>query len=264
MIDIQCANCGKWFSPKKRKQTNCSNACYTSSWRKTHPEGWRQIQERFFQRNPDKQREYSQRRKKQKTIIPCQGCGTLFEAYHGRKLFCTAVCQRKTYQKNNRLLRIEQHRTWVANNRERMRTLTLRYLHKKINNYPWQTLIESTRKRAAKNGVEHTLTFDWGKQHWTGKCAITGIPFTEPNNRRGRKNRTFFPSIDRINPHIGYTPENSRFVLWAVNAFKSDGTEEDMLMIAKAIVDSISPVGINSSPNPDTVAISEHHLLVQI
>lgn len=48
--------------------------------------------------------------------------------------------------------------------------------------------------------------------------------------------RFFSPSIDRIVPALGYTPENCRFILWAVNAFKHDGTDDDMYRVAEALI----------------------------
>lgn len=50
----------------------------------------------------------------------------------------------------------------------------------------------------------------------------------------------FSPSIDRIVPDRGYVPGNIRFVLHAVNSMKNDGTDADMVMIARAIVTNFS------------------------
>ena len=49
----------------------------------------------------------------------------------------------------------------------------------------------------------------------------------------------FSPSIDRIDPAQGYVTSNCRFVLFAVNAMKGSGTDADILVIAKAIVDRL-------------------------
>lgn len=83
--------------------------------------------------------------------------------------------------------------------------------------------------------IEFDLDWDWAKANWTGYCAVTNIPFTKPSERNGREKRSFFPSIDRIDPKKGYTKDNCRFVLWAVNALKNDGTDEEMRLIASHI-----------------------------
>lgn len=59
------------------------------------------------------------------------------------------------------------------------------------------------------------LDFDWAwnkLQQLQFKCELTGIPFTwEPRQPTAL-------SIDRINPKIGYTKENVRFICWWLNA----------------------------------------------
>lgn len=101
---------------------------------------------------------------------------------------------------------------------------------------PWEKFIPTAQARAAKKNVPFSLTREWARERWTGCCEITGIEFSTAKTTRGPG--FFSPSIDRIVPELGYTPENCRFVLWAVNAFKSGGTDEDMLMVARAIVES--------------------------
>lgn len=98
---------------------------------------------------------------------------------------------------------------------------------------PWLNALTGSKARAKKHGIQFTITKEWASERWTGKCEVTGIEFILST----RRNPYFFsPSIDRIIPSLGYTPENSRFVLHAVNALKGAGTDEDMLLVARAIV----------------------------
>jgi hypothetical protein len=100
--------------------------------------------------------------------------------------------------------------------------------------YPWSRLIYGAKNRSKKSNIEFDLTFDWGRDRWTGACEITGIPF-----RHGSKNPTpFSPSIDRIDPKLGYTKENCRFILFGVNSLKLNGTDSDVMLIARAILKS--------------------------
>ncbi len=95
--------------------------------------------------------------------------------------------------------------------------------------YPWASLIVKAKSRSSEKGLAFDLTNDWGEATWTGKCAVTGAPF-QPE--RGRK---WSASIDKIDPSKGYVQSNCRFVLWIVNVFKSDGTDADMIEVAKLI-----------------------------
>ncbi len=104
-------------------------------------------------------------------------------------------------------------------------------------NSPWIALLSAARYRAKIKGVPYSLTTEWAASRWTGRCEITGLPFRIGGRESGPK--FFSPSIDRIVPAQGYVPENCRFVLWAVNAMKYDGTDEDILMVAKAIVSAL-------------------------
>lgn len=103
---------------------------------------------------------------------------------------------------------------------------------------PWAKFFHSAQQRAKKKGVAFDLTPEWVNARWTGRCEITGIEFRTDKTSRGPG--FFSPSLDRVVPEHGYVQSNCRFVLWAVNAMKSEGTDEDMLFVARAIVNNFS------------------------
>jgi hypothetical protein len=105
--------------------------------------------------------------------------------------------------------------------------------------YPWMKLLAGASRRAGKKGLEYSLTPKWAEARWTGRCELTDIPFdlTRPGTPGGRP---FSPSIDRIDAAKGYTPENSRFVLWAINSMKSSGDNSKVLSVALAIAKSLA------------------------
>lgn len=43
------------------------------------------------------------------------------------------------------------------------------------------------------------------------------------------------PTVDRIDNDLGYTKENTRFVIWGVNALRGTGDDDVMYLIAEAI-----------------------------
>ena len=129
----------------------------------------------------------------------------------------------------------ERRRRWNAAHKER----EVKRYHATRTWLPWLNAYRGSKARAKKHNVAFTLTKEWAAEKWTGRCAVTNIEFVLSTSRSPY---LFSPSIDRIVPSLGYTPENSRFVLHAVNALKGAGTDADMLAIAKAIVLKLSPL----------------------
>lgn len=109
---------------------------------------------------------------------------------------------------------------------------------------PWLLLLAAAKERAKKYNIPFDLTEAWAINRWTGCCELTDIPFRL--GARGNGPKTFSPSIDQIVARKGYTQNNCRFVLWAVNALKHDGTDEDMYLVAAALMDKKFSFEINS------------------
>ena len=61
---------------------------------------------------------------------------------------------------------------------------------------------------------------------------MTGLPLKLGPGKRS----PWSPSIDRIDPRFGYTPGNCRIVCWLYNAAKSEFTDDDVLVMASAVV----------------------------
>ena len=92
-------------------------------------------------------------------------------------------------------------------------------------------------KRSAKSrGLEFTLTEEWVRQKLAdGRCEQTGIAF-ESNDREERHRSPWAFSIDRIDSNKGYIPENCQAVVWMYNAAKSEGSDHDVIRMAKALL----------------------------
>lgn len=95
------------------------------------------------------------------------------------------------------------------------------------------TLLTGARARAKKSGIEISLTHEWVQARIArGVCEISGLPFylgPKPHNTRS----PYSPSIDRIDASKGYTPENSRVILWSLNASFGDWGSEEFKVIAR-------------------------------
>lgn len=73
-----------------------------------------------------------------------------------------------------------------------------------------------------------------------GRCALTGLAFHGGRFGTGKAKRAFWPSIDRIDPDVGYTRENCRLVLTAVNFALNAWGDEVFMRIARAAIDAES------------------------
>lgn len=106
---------------------------------------------------------------------------------------------------------------------------------------PWYAALLAAGDRAQQKGLEHNLTADWARSTYTGVCALTGLPFinsaTSPAGKSG--GRPYSASIDKINPLRGYTQDNCRWVIFAVNSFKGTMSDQELLAIAKALVNKM-------------------------
>jgi hypothetical protein len=98
----------------------------------------------------------------------------------------------------------------------------------------WDGIVRGAIKRSiAKNLPYDPDLLEWAPTVWTGRCALSGIEF---RRNVGLGPGPFSPSIDRIRPELGYTKGNCRFILHAINAMKGSGSDEEMLLIARALV----------------------------
>lgn len=100
-------------------------------------------------------------------------------------------------------------------------------------------LLNTSKKRAASLGMEHTLTpLDLWKliRRADGKCMMTGIPFDFAKSE-DHYHRPFMPSLDRIRSDRGYTRGNVRLTCVAVNVAMKQWGEGVILQIARALVD---------------------------
>ena len=69
-----------------------------------------------------------------------------------------------------------------------------------------------------------------------GRCAITGLKFSNEKIGAGKAKRVFAPSVDRIDPAEGYSLENCRLVMVAVNFAMNSWGEETYLRLARAAI----------------------------
>jgi hypothetical protein len=128
----------------------------------------------------------------------------------------------KKYQKNYRAknkikINLAAKKWHVANPDSRRQTVRK---YKSTFNGRMKYIHRSALHRARKSGKEFTLTLEqiidlWNKQE--GKCALSGLDMTYDKTKIS--NRTPYTiSLDRIDSGKGYTYNNCRLIVWALNA----------------------------------------------
>lgn len=84
--------------------------------------------------------------------------------------------------------------------------------------------VKGARQRSNAKGIGFDITATWlleQAQRQGFKCCLTSIPFYMPTDAKSFRH-PFAPSIDRINPSGGYTKDNVRLVVFAINVMLMD------------------------------------------
>ena len=101
-------------------------------------------------------------------------------------------------------------------------------------------LTNGARARSKKKGIVFDLDLDWVHDKIAkGFCEATGAAFEMETvylpNGYGQQ-RAFSPSLDRTDPHKGYTKDNVKVVCWCYNAAKGVGTHEEVVRMARGLL----------------------------
>ena len=141
---------------------------------------------------------------------------TEFRKYPGRssdglRPLCRQ-CQR-VYEKQWRL----QNQAKLAEARQRRREKDRQYRHQYIDRNWAKYMIDQIRRRCEKTGIPFDLDQhedDLNRRRQVGRCELTGLPLRASHGPQSWDS----PSIDRIDPTIGYLYSNIRVVCFGVNA----------------------------------------------
>lgn len=153
-------------------------------------------------------------------LITCKVCATEkscedFRTYGSRRKFRTTCKDCQNQQERLRKIRLdtrtaEQRKNWRHNNRA-------------------SALVSSARVRARDKGLAFDLDVTQIQYRIDlGRCELTGIKF----DLEGGWNS---PSLDRINPALGYTMDNVRIVLTALNVMMNRWGPDKVIEIADSM-----------------------------
>lgn len=93
--------------------------------------------------------------------------------------------------------------------------------------------------RACKKGLPFALTEAWWNSQWQaqqGRCAMTGFPM----QLSGEKRAAWTASVDRIDPKLGYVPDNCRLVCYRANEMRGDMTNEELRVWLESMIHGLN------------------------
>ena len=117
----------------------------------------------------------------------------------------------------------DRQKQWYQDNLERERQKRREYSTKFRREYPERKLLRAAKDRAKISGVDCTITLD--DIIIPARCPILGKPL-EAKTR-------YAPSLDRIDPALGYIPGNVWVVSRKANVMKNDATLEELEEFAR-------------------------------
>jgi hypothetical protein len=131
-----------------------------------------------------------------------------------------------------------------------------------------RSCLKGALSRSRQREVPFNLTEDWALEtleRQRFRCALTKIPFYGKHDSKSSRN-PYVPSFDRIDPTKGYTTDNVRIVLFAVNTMLLDWGEEIFLDVANAYRanrtkrENLFPTFRTENPNLKTNGVDINYL----
>lgn len=148
------------------------------------------------------------------------------------------------YHQANKEKRRAQAAEWAKRNPDKIRAMAKKTQAKRRSlgkdiavRLNWESrnreyiLWNAAKQRSKKSGVEFTIKK--ADIFIPSECPLTGIKINR--QQRGRMQQSS-PSLDRIDPAKGYTPDNVWVISWQANRMKSDATQDQLLKFAHGIL----------------------------
>lgn len=106
--------------------------------------------------------------------------------------------------------------------------------------------------RARRQNVPHTLSKKSLERMWTGQCAYCGIALKVDVSTKHATPQS--PSLDKVIPSLGYTPQNTVISCYACNTRKSDATPEELRVLTNAVLKIVAERGLEETKDELTEA----------
>lgn len=154
---------------------------------------------------------------------PCVRCGST-ERHSRNKHGWPGPCKRCNRERGDR---------WIALNRDKQKV----YMDRMQRRRPWIALARSSQKRSAQNGVVWALTEDFVRRLLeTPYCAYCDLRVeVRPGYAIGQRQMPHSATLDRVDPNVGYIPENVVLACYRCNSRKREHTPESLRALAERI-----------------------------
>ena len=141
----------------------------------------------------------------------------------------------REYGRKNLKLIVKKNRIYRKKNKERCNGYYKKWALNNIKKVKARQLWNAAKTRAKNLGLDFDLTKEFiYKKLDIGICEYTGLKIDMRMNLSGRL--ALSPSLERKIPRRGYTQKNVVLACWAMNAFKSSHTIQEIIPIAKAFL----------------------------
>jgi len=139
----------------------------------------------------------------------------------------------RAYRAANREKVRESTRKWCATNAEKVRQAQREYYYEnRIKALAW-----GAKTRARKLNIEYALDEEWIRARSNiDRCEASGVSLDFTRTERQNRKKPFAPSLERVNPKLGYTCGNTIVVCNMYNMCKNEFTEADVAAFCLAYV----------------------------
>ncbi len=151
---------------------------------------------------------------------PCKKCQATQKYSNGNCRPCQLV-KSKAWREANPEKSKAATKAWVIANPTRFKARLAKWDREN----PERRMLTNARQRARDLGLAFDLSQEDLKTPET--CPVLGIPL-----RRGEGQlEEWSPTVDRINPLVGYVRGNVCVISWRANRLKSDATVEELRLV---------------------------------
>lgn len=165
-------------------------------------------------------------------------CLKRWREYNANNLGLRAQKAREYAKKNMKKI-VKKNREYRKRNREKCNGYSKKWALNNIKKVRARQLFNAAKTRARNAGLKFDITKEFiYKKLVEGVCEYTGMKLEIIGN--SYKRLALSPSLDRKIPRLGYTENNVALVCWAMNAFKSSHSIEEIIPIAKAFLSKTS------------------------
>ena len=101
--------------------------------------------------------------------------------------------------------------------------------------------ISDAKARAIKYNKAFSIDFEYMLGIYTGQCGISKMPLVLT------KGALDTPSIDQIDPALGYVPDNVQWLSWRINRAKGEQSTSDFIIMCKAVLEGATTISKEST-----------------